>query len=183
MLVRCSLPLVRSYSGGGSTRMCAFPPLPREGAHDTSKGKRSKMRKKKKLSGSGSTIGSRSESRASESGSAVFVPAPLHNLEQRYEIIRHFEFSPEKPRSGTLLRRPSGQIVYLVKGSPESIAQLSDPSSLPPNMTHILGEHACLPLRLFVHGHAAISWMVLSFILALSFSRCHRCTRHDIRFF
>jgi P-type E1-E2 ATPase len=35
----------------------------------------------------------------------------------QYEIVKHFEFSSDKLRAGTLLRRPSGALVYLVKGN------------------------------------------------------------------
>ena len=33
-----------------------------------------------------------------------------------YKILKHFEFSSEKLRAGSLLMRPNGELVYLVKG-------------------------------------------------------------------
>ncbi len=35
-------------------------------------------------------------------------------------ILRHFEFTPEKLRAGTLMKRESsGEVLYMMKGSPE----------------------------------------------------------------
>jgi cation-transporting P-type ATPase 13A2 len=63
------------------------------------------------------------------------IPPPSHpNGGKPHQICRHFEFSPEKLRAGTILHRPSGEFIFLVKGSPEMIIQLSKPGSIPPEV-------------------------------------------------
>ena len=42
----------------------------------------------------------------------------------QYEVLRHFDFAPEKLRSGSLVRRPTGEIIYVTKGSPETILSI-----------------------------------------------------------
>jgi predicted P-type ATPase len=49
-------------------------------------------------------------------------------------IMRHFEFTPDRLRAATLLKRANGRFFYLVKGSPEIIQSLSDPSTVPQDL-------------------------------------------------
>ena len=49
-------------------------------------------------------------------------------------IARHFEFTSEKLRSASLVERFGGDVVYYLKGSPEIILSMVDPSSIPANV-------------------------------------------------
>lgn len=64
----------------------------------------------------------------------VTPPTGQPNSGKSYKICRHFEFSPEKLRAGTVLLRPDGEPIFLVKGSPEMIINLSNPSTVPSNV-------------------------------------------------
>ena len=44
---------------------------------------------------------------------------------EKYSILKHFEFSADKLRAGTILKRPNGELVYLLKGSPEMVINIS----------------------------------------------------------
>lgn len=46
-------------------------------------------------------------------------------------IHKQFEFTPVKLRAGTLMERPNGEKMLLVKGSPEMLTKLVDKDSLP----------------------------------------------------
>jgi magnesium-transporting ATPase (P-type) len=82
-----------------------------------------------------------------------------------YEIIKHFEFNSDKLRAGTLLKRPSGQYVYLVKGSPEVILNLAVSSSIPADVQSSLMALARRGLRVLalayreidVHDHTSVT--------------------------
>jgi cation-transporting ATPase 13A3/4/5 len=50
------------------------------------------------------------------------IPA---NSKEKYSMLKHFEFSADKLRAGTILKRPNGEVVYLLKGSPEKIISIS----------------------------------------------------------
>jgi cation-transporting P-type ATPase 13A2 len=64
----------------------------------------------------------------------VTPPQGSPNGGKAHQICRHFEFSPEKLRAGTVLHRPSGEYAFLVKGSPEMIINLANPATLPSNI-------------------------------------------------
>jgi cation-transporting P-type ATPase 13A2 len=49
----------------------------------------------------------------------------------QYEIMRHFEFTSDKMRSGSVVRRPDGSLVYFAKGSPEAILSLVSKDTVP----------------------------------------------------
>jgi magnesium-transporting ATPase (P-type) len=51
-----------------------------------------------------------------------------------HTILRHFEFSPDKLRAGTVLVNADGKSIFLLKGSPETIIGLCAPGSVPPNI-------------------------------------------------
>lgn len=59
-------------------------------------------------------------------------------------VLRHFEFTPEKLRAGSIVRRggdasrASSSLMYYVKGSPEMIMALSDPATLPKDIVRSL---------------------------------------------
>eukprot|EP00607_Mallomonas_marina_P004404 CAMPEP_0182436944 /NCGR_PEP_ID=MMETSP1167-20130531/84585_1 /TAXON_ID=2988 /ORGANISM="Mallomonas Sp, Strain CCMP3275" /LENGTH=623 /DNA_ID=CAMNT_0024629661 /DNA_START=613 /DNA_END=2484 /DNA_ORIENTATION=- len=56
----------------------------------------------------------------------------------KYTILRHFDFAAEKLRAASLIKRPTGEIVYVVKGSPEAIVRLSKKESIPDNLSQQL---------------------------------------------
>lgn len=83
-----------------------------------------------------------------ENASSRCAPSSACGYESsEYEILRHFEFTPEKLRSASLLQRPSGEVVYLIKGSPEVIMALCSPSTLPRNLNNELTRLAKNGLR------------------------------------
>ncbi len=71
------------------------------------------------------------------------------------EVVRQFEFVPGLQRMGVLVRTPPdgggsdslGPLLSFVKGSPESIAALSDPASLPPDFAAVLAGYTKRGLR------------------------------------
>lgn len=65
----------------------------------------------------------------------------------RYEILRHFEFTADKLRTATLFRRPNNDILFVMKGSPETILSLCEPSSVPSGINQTLGRLAKRGLR------------------------------------
>jgi predicted P-type ATPase len=67
------------------------------------------------------------------------APAPLSSA-SKYQILKHFEFSSEKLRSGSLVLRPNKDLVYYCKGSPERILELAASSSVPPGTAEILTQ-------------------------------------------
>lgn len=52
---------------------------------------------------------------------------------KKHEILKQFEFSPEKLRAGTLLKNPDGKRIFLVKGSPEMVTSLCQSNTVPSN--------------------------------------------------
>ena len=65
----------------------------------------------------------------------------------RYQILRHFEFSPDRLRAASLLLRPSGECIFLIKGSPETLVALCRPDTVPPDVNAQLVRLAKLGLR------------------------------------
>jgi predicted P-type ATPase len=49
----------------------------------------------------------------------------------KFQILKHFEFSSEKLRSGSLVLKPNRDLAFYCKGSPEMILQLVKPESVP----------------------------------------------------
>lgn len=58
----------------------------------------------------------------------------------KYQILKHFEFSSEKLRSGSLVLKPNKDLVYYCKGSPEKILELVIPSSIPSDTHETLNQ-------------------------------------------
>jgi predicted P-type ATPase len=58
----------------------------------------------------------------------------------KFQILKHFEFSSEKLRSGSLVLRPNKDLVYFCKGSPEKILELVTSSSVPLGTAEILTQ-------------------------------------------
>jgi cation-transporting ATPase 13A3/4/5 len=75
----------------------------------------------------------------------------------RHLILRHFEFTADKLRAGTLLRRPGGDHVYVCKGSPEVIMRLCNPESVPSDVNKQLEELAREGLRVIAMGYRKCS--------------------------
>jgi magnesium-transporting ATPase (P-type) len=64
---------------------------------------------------------------------------------RRDVIVKHFEFSSDKLRAGTLLQRSNGEVLYLLKGSPETVMKIVDPDSFVPedvnrSLTDLAGQ-------------------------------------------
>jgi magnesium-transporting ATPase (P-type) len=59
---------------------------------------------------------------------------------ERYDIVRHFEFVPEKLRTASIVRRPKQQLVYLVKGSPETLIALCNQQTVPRDVVEQLAN-------------------------------------------
>ncbi|CAN0319787.1 unnamed protein product, partial [Ectocarpus fasciculatus] len=70
----------------------------------------------------------------------------------RHHILRHFEFTADKMRAGTLMRRPTGELLYLIKGSPEVILRLVKQSSTPGDVETLLESLASDGLRVIAMG-------------------------------
>eukprot|EP01041_Mallomonas_annulata_P008208 gene8208-16880_t len=75
-----------------------------------------------------------------ESGIMHVIPYNTSNTTSKYVILRHFDFSPEKLRAASLIKRPNGDIVYVVKGSPEAILRLSKSDGIPSDINMILTQ-------------------------------------------
>jgi predicted P-type ATPase len=73
----------------------------------------------------------------------------------RHFILRHFEFTADKMRAGTLMKRPTGELLYLLKGSPEVILQLCERSSIPTDVIGLLDKSAKDGLRVIAMAYAA----------------------------
>jgi magnesium-transporting ATPase (P-type) len=56
---------------------------------------------------------------------------PIDNS-NKYDLCKHFEFTPDRLRAATILRRPDGSVTYLLKGSPEVIVRLCEASGTVP---------------------------------------------------
>ena len=68
-------------------------------------------------------------------------------------VMRHFEFNADRLRSATLLRRPDGSVAYLLKGSPETIARISDRESIPVDLQLRLKELTKRGFRVIAMAH------------------------------
>lgn len=71
----------------------------------------------------------------------------------RHDILRHHEFSPEKLRAGAIIARPSGDILFLLKGSPETILQLCLPDTVPNFIFDNLRDFAKRGLRVIAMAY------------------------------
>lgn len=87
-------------------------------------------------------------------------------------VLRHFEFTPEKVRAGSIVRRrglPSNasaansNLMYYVKGSPETIIALCDKSSLPDDIQPQLTSLSKRGFR----------------VLAVAYKSCHNLHEKD----
>lgn len=68
--------------------------------------------------------------RLHESSQSGFMEAEAPDgSSQRNVIVKHFEFSSDKLRAGTLMQRSTGEVLYLLKGSPEIISKIVDQNS------------------------------------------------------
>jgi predicted P-type ATPase len=88
----------------------------------------------------------------SSSGSISALSGPPSD-HTRHKICRHFEFTADKLRAGTLLQRPSKEYMYVCKGSPETILKLADPASVPADVSTELEKLAKNGLRVIAIGY------------------------------
>ena len=72
----------------------------------------------------------------------ISPPSGHPNANKNHVVLKQFEFTPEKLRAAALISRPTGETVFLLKGSPEVIAKLSAPTSVPSTLDQDLGNLA-----------------------------------------
>lgn len=89
--------------------------------------------------------------------SKIFALSGPPSDRTRHLILRHFEFTADKLRAGTLLRRPGGDHVYVCKGSPEAIVRLCNPESVPSDVNKQLEKLAREGLRVIAMGYRKCS--------------------------
>ncbi|XP_068630367.1 polyamine-transporting ATPase 13A3-like [Battus philenor] len=87
-------------------------------------------------------------------------------MEMPYEIglLRRFHFSSSQQSMGVIARvLGQPQMVYFVKGAPEKIASMCDPSSLPENFSTVLHEYTSNGYRVIGFAHKKLDrkmkWM------------------------
>ena len=88
---------------------------------------------------------------AAISGNQCSNPRALPHL--KTIIIRHFEFTADKARSSSLVRRPNGSLVLYTKGSPEALEAIVNPKSIPDNFREILNEEVTKCNFLILYRH------------------------------
>src|SRR3546814_20359271 len=84
-------------------------------------------------------------------GTRMAVRRP--NSMEPHKIIRSFDFSPEKLRSAVVVRRPEGNYMLYVKGSPEMIVKISRNDSIPPEFNASLQQFTQQGLRVLGYGY------------------------------
>ena len=87
---------------------------------------------------------------SSDISGKMIAKSPLKEI---FQIVRHFEFTPERLRAATLLRRPDDTLVYLVKGSPERIVQLCKQTTVPSSLNSTLMQLARKGLRVIAMAY------------------------------
>lgn len=65
-------------------------------------------------------------------------PKPISEAGNMLVVLRHFEFSADKMRSTSLVKRSTGELVLYVKGSPEALISLVTKDSIPDDFSHSL---------------------------------------------
>jgi len=78
------------------------------------------------------------------------------NARDRYEILRHFEFTPDRLRASSLVLRPSGDLMLLIKGSPETVIGLCRPDSVPASVQEELLRYTKLGLRVIAAAYRSL---------------------------
>jgi magnesium-transporting ATPase (P-type) len=77
--------------------------------------------------------------------------------DNKYEVLRHFEFTSDKARAGSLVKRPTGDVIYYSKGSPEAILKLAKKSSVPIDINDTLNNLSKRGLRVIAMSYRIIS--------------------------
>lgn len=77
----------------------------------------------------------------------AFPPGSVQSESTAFTILKHFEFSPDRLRAASLVQRPTGELEYFLKGSPEMIIQLCDRNSVPATLQEDLMSLARKGLR------------------------------------
>ena len=98
------------------------------------------------------------------SGQLIAYP-PLPNGKEGYQVLKHFEFTPEKLRAASLVLEPNGRIVYLMKGSPEVIIRYADPSTVPADIQTSLSALAKEGLRVIAIAYKDCSISSREFLM------------------
>lgn len=87
---------------------------------------------------------------------SVYSPGPPLAT-NRFDILRHFEFTSDRARAGSLIRRPNHDVVYYSKGSPEAILKLVDHLTVPSDIQHTLNVLSKRGLRVLAMAYKVIS--------------------------
>lgn len=107
------------------------------------------------------------------SGSAILsVHSPGPPLPStQYDVLRHFEFTSDRARAGSLIRRPNNDIIYYSKGSPEAILKLVDQTTVPSDIHSTLTTLSKRGLRVLAMSYQVISRGVTDHSEVLKFSQ------------
>jgi magnesium-transporting ATPase (P-type) len=87
---------------------------------------------------------------------SVHSPGPPLPSTQ-YDVLRHFEFTSDRARAGSLIKRPNNEIIYYSKGSPEAILKLVDPQTVPSDIHSTLTTLSKRGLRVLAMSYKVIS--------------------------
>ena len=93
----------------------------------------------------------------------VIPPTTAARESRRYDILKHFEFTPERLRAASIVQDSlTNQFHYLLKGSPEIIMKMCDPDSLPANISQKLSFLSCKGYRVIALASKECSSDVIS---------------------
>lgn len=87
---------------------------------------------------------------------SVYSPGPPLAA-NKYDILRHFEFTSDRARAGSLVKRPNHDIIYYSKGSPEAILKLVDRRTIPTDIHQTLNVLSKRGLRVLAMAYKVIS--------------------------
>jgi magnesium-transporting ATPase (P-type) len=97
-------------------------------------------------------------SMASNGNAVMSVHSPGPPLPStQYDVLRHFEFTSDRARAGSLIKRPNRDLVYYSKGSPEAILKLVDQSTVPSDIHSTLTTLSKRGLRVLAMSYKVIS--------------------------
>ncbi len=87
---------------------------------------------------------------------SIYSPGPPSPA-NKFTVLRHFEFTSDRARAGSLIQRPNGDIIYYSKGSPEAILKLVDKSTIPSDIESTLTTLSKRGLRVLAMSYKIIS--------------------------
>lgn len=83
----------------------------------------------------------------------IAPPSGHPNAGKNHVILRQFEFTPEKLRAAAVVSRPTGDNIFLMKGSPEMVSKLCVQSSVPSSLDQDLATLAKKGFRVLALGY------------------------------